>query len=179
MIRSWGLVTLGSAAVPVFGDATTAAVGLPSGAGIIAVTVASTTRYRVGDRIVIDPEISASQDTLLIDTIPSATVLNCRSEGGATTHTHTTGAIIMLSIACAEAILTPAAAANVIWIGSDNTVTNTGGGSAFYPLEPVTLPAQPPSFRMTNSVSFNTVRTSDVWVAGTSTQTYGAAAIVV
>src|ERR1039458_1181473 len=95
MIRSWGLITLGATAVPCFGDVTTAAVGLPQGNGIIPVTVGSTTRYRVGDRIYLDPA-AAGQDMLLIQHIFSSTVLWCVSEGGAPTHTHLSGATIQL-----------------------------------------------------------------------------------
>jgi hypothetical protein len=177
MIRSWGLVTLSGVAQPWFGDVTTAAVGLGSAAGIIPVTVASTTRYRVGDRIVLDPE-QTNQDTLLVDTIPSGTVLNCRAEGGAKTHTHTDGAIIQLSIPCMDVILQSDAAA-VVWLGSDDTVTNVGAGSGFYALQPATAPAEANTFRLAGSIgSVNVCRTSDGWMAGTAAQTVAVSAVV-
>lgn len=177
MIRSWGLVALSGAAQPWFGDVTTAAIALPQGNGIIPVTVASTTRYRAGDRIVVAPG-TASQDTLLVDTIPSATVLNCRSEGNGTTHVHVTSTIIQLSIACMDVIIQAITAA-AVWLGSDNTVTNVGGGSAFYELEPFTAPAQPNVFRLAGSIgSDNTCRTSDGWMIGTGTQTVAVSAVV-
>jgi hypothetical protein len=171
MIRSWGLVTLTGDAQPWFGDVTTAAVGLPSSNGIIPVTVASTTKYQVGDRIVLDPD-ETNADTLLIDSIPSSTVLNCQIEGAAISHTHLNGAIIMLSIACMDVIIQSNAAA-VVWLGSDNTVT-AAGGSAFYQL--AATPSAP--FRESNCGDHNVVRTSDGWMIGTASQTVGVAAIV-
>jgi hypothetical protein len=172
MIRSWGLVTLTGSAQPCFGDVTTAAVGLPLGNGTIPVTVASTTRYRVGDRIVLDPG-QADADTLLVEVIPSATVLTCVSEGNAKTHTHVTGTIIELSIACA-AILYTAVTGNAgnTWLGSDSTVTNTGGGSAFTYLSPGA------SYNL-GFPQWNSIRSSEAWMAGPSGGSVGVAAIVV
>ena len=168
MIRSWGLVTSTGTAQPWFGDVTTAAVGLPSNSGIIPVTVASTKRYRAGDRIVLDPE-QTNQDTLLIDTIPSATVLNCRLEGNGTSHTHANGAIIQLSIACMDVIFDCVGTGEIV-LGTDNTVTAVPGGTAFKVLQPVTSPAQPNSFRLAGSIGgANTCRTSDGWMIGAGT----------
>lgn len=172
MVRSWGLVTLTGAAQPWFGDVTTAAMGLPSAAGIIQVTVAATKRYRVGDRIYVNPGQS-DQDMLLVDTIPSATVLSCRSEGEAKTHTHVTSTILQLSIPCMDVILQSNAAA-AVWLGSDSTVT-AAGGSAFYRLDPT--PSTP--FRLAGSIGgANDVRSSDGWMIGTSSQTVAVSAIV-
>jgi hypothetical protein len=164
MIRSWGVVTLAGVAVPWFGDVTTAAIALPQGNGVIPVTVASTKRYKAGDRIIVDPG-ATDQDCLLVDTIPSATVLNCRSEGNATTHTHVTATLIELSIACMDVIIQNLSAA-VAWLGTDNTVTAIGGGSAFYEL--AIPPAAPNVFREADSVAgVNTCRTNDGWIIGT------------
>ena len=178
MIRSWGLVTLTGSAQPWFSDVTTAAVGLGSAAGIIPVTVASTTLYRVGDRIYLAPGTN-TQDMLLVDSIPSSTVLNCRAEGeNPTTHTHLSGAIIQLSIPCMDIILVSQGAA-VVWLGSDSTVTNVGGGTGFYPLQPATAPAQPNVFRLAGQVgNTNVCRTSDGWMIGTASQKVAVAAVV-
>jgi hypothetical protein len=176
MFRSWGKVTLTGAAQPWFGDVTTAAVGLPNGFGIIPVTVASTTRYQVGDRIYLDPE-QANQDIVIVDSIPSATVLNCRSEGTAPTHTHSIGAIIQLSLACRDVIIQNIGA-DLVVLGSDDTVALTGGGSAFYELQPATSPAQPNDFRTSPSSAVNADRTEDGWMIGTSGQTVFVAAKV-
>lgn len=178
MIRSWGLVTLTGSAQPWFSDVTTAAVGLGSAAGIIPVTVASTTRYIAGDRIVLDPE-QTNQDTLIVDSIPSSTVLNCRAEGeNPTTHTHLSGAIIQLSIPCLDVILQSQGAA-VVWLGSDNTVTAAGAGSGFYALQPATAPAESNNFRLAGSIgNTNVCRTSDGWMIGTASQKVAVAAVV-
>ena len=178
MLRSWGIVTLTGSAQPWFGDKCTAAVGLPLGNGIIPVTVTSTTFYRAGDRIVIDP-LTASQDLLIIDTVASSTVLNCRSEGGVT-HTHLTNAIIVLSIACSE-IMIQAIDGNsaTVWLGTDNTVTATPGGTAFQQLQKVTAGLAPALFRMTNSVAYNWARTSDGWMIGTASDKVAVTAIVI
>ena len=175
MLRSWGIVSLSGSAQPWFGDKLTAAVALPLG-GIIAVTVASTAKYQGGDRILLDPG-QTNQDALLVDQIFSATVLYCRSEGGALTHTHASNALILLSIACAEIIVTNLSTANPVVLGSDNTVTVTPGGSAFTVLYESSTQAS--IFRLTNCVEFNAVRTSDGWMIGTSGQSVGVAAIVV
>ena len=179
MLRSWGIVTLSGSAQPWFGDKVTAAVGLGSAAGIIPVTVASTTNYRVGDRIVLDPQ-QTNQDTLMVDSIASSTVLNCKSEGGAATHTHAVNALIVLTIACAE-IMLQALDGNTatVWLGSDNTVTATPSGTAFQQLQKVAAGGAPSLFRYTNSVGTNWVRTSDGWMIGTAADKVAVIAIVV
>jgi hypothetical protein len=152
-------------------------VGLPEGNGVIPVTVGSTTRYRVGDRIVLDPE-QTNQDTLLVERIVSGTVMNCNSESNVPTHTHASGAIIQLSIAVIDVILqAPNGNAAAVWIGSDDTVT-VAGGSAFYELPATTAPAQPAEFRQSQSGGYNIARTSDGWMIGTAADKVGVAAEV-
>lgn len=173
MFRSWRVVTVAATAAPLFGDVTAAAVGLALGDGTIPVTVTDTTKYELGDRIVVAPEqLSAGpvppagtliQDTLLVIGIPSATVLTCRSEGDAPTHTHPNGTQIMLSIACAE-ILVQAVVTNSAdsYLGADKTVTNVPGGSVVYDL----FKDGSNPFRATHSVQMNAIRTSDLWLVG-------------
>lgn len=170
MIRSWRVNTLTGSAQPVFGDVTTAAVGLPNGAGLIPVTVASTVRYVQGDRIIIDPNLT-TQDCYIVDTITSATVLSCRSEGNAPTHKHTTAAILLLSIACSQILTQGFALSANVYFGSDDTVTNTGGGSAFAYIFPAG------SLSIGNP-QYNCQRTSDLWMAGKAADTVGVGAIV-
>ena len=178
MIRSWGIVTLTTAAQPWFYDITTAAVALPDGNGIIKVTVASTTKYQVGDRIQVDPG-QTDQDTLLVELIFSATVLYCKSEGNAKTHTHVTSTVICLDIACMDVLITNFSAADKVFIGSDSTVTATPGGSAFTAIGDYTSPASPSVFRLAGSIGgANTCRTTDGWMIGTNGQTVGVAAVV-
>jgi hypothetical protein len=168
MIRSWGKVTLTGFAQPWFGDVLTAAVGLPNGAGIIAVNVASTTRYKVGDRIYLDPG-QTNQDLLLIDSIPSSTVLNCRSEGQ-TTNTHANGALVQLHLSVIDVqIQAVDGNAGAVWLGSDNTVTASGGGSAFRQLQKVTGGQTPNEWRSGYGIDHNESMTSDGWMCGTST----------
>lgn len=166
MIRSWGKVTLNGSAQPWFPDVTTAAIGLPDGAGIIKVTVASTTKYRNGDRILVSPG-AADVDTLMVDTIASSTVLNCKSEGNAPTHTHVTSTVIRLAIACADVMFQVLPGnAQAVWLGSDNTVTNVGGGSAFLQMQDVAPNAVPTDWRLSNNPQWNAHRTTDGWMAG-------------
>jgi len=170
MIRSWAVTTLNGSAQPVFGDVTTAALAATDGSLLINVPVASTTRYEAGDRIVIDPEL-ATQDTLLVDHIVSGTVLACRSEGNKKTNAHTTSAIIQLSIACSQILTQGFSLSANVYFGSDNTVTNAGGGSAFgyiYPAGAYSI----------GNPQYNCQRTSDIWMAGKNADTIGVAAIV-
>lgn len=177
MVRSWGVVSLTGAAQPWFGDVTTAAVGLGSAQGIIPVAVASTTRYRVGDRIYLNPG-QTDQDCLMVDTIPSSTILSCRSEGGAKTNTHVTNTILQLAIPCSDIILQAVDGdAAAVWLGPDNTVT-VAGGSAFYQLAKVAAAATPNSFRFSGSARHNVARTSDGWMIGTAADKVAVSAIV-
>jgi hypothetical protein len=176
MIRSWGLVVLTGAAQPWFSSLTTAAIALPADAtGIILVTVsvADSKKFQAGDRILVEPG-TANEDILLVGTINTTTgVLSCTSEGNAATHTHASGVLLALSIACMDVIIQTNAAA-AVWLGSDNTVT-AGGGSAFYQM--AATPTTP--FRYTNAASsHNVVRTSDGWMIGTGTQAVGVAAVI-
>lgn len=169
MIRSWGVVALTGSAQPWFGDVLTAAVALPRGDGIIPVTLAATRRYKVGDRIVLDP-LQTNQDTLLIESIFSATVLYCASEGNAPTHVHSNGVILQLSIPAMDVSLQAVDGnAATVWLGSDDTVTAIGGGSAFYQLQKVTAGQPPAGYREAGSIGgSNNVRTSDGWMIGTA-----------
>ena len=172
MIRSWGLVTLTGSAQPCFSDVTTAAVGLAAGDGSIPVTVASTTRYRAGDRIILNPGQSDA-DTVIVQYINSATVLTCYSEDGVTTNTHISGTIIALSIACSEILLTSQVGnAGTAWIGSDSTVTNAGAGSAFTYMSAG-------GFYNLGSPTWNMLRSTEAWMAGTASDKVGVAAIVI
>lgn len=185
MIRSWGIVALTGAAQPWFGAVTTGPVALvnPSNGEIsVPLSVADSKKFLSGDRVAIDPQVLISgvsiTDILLIDrTDTTAGVLYCRSEGGALTHTHASGVILQLSIACMDVIIQTNAAA-VAWLGSDNTVV-AAGGSAFYQLQPATAPAAPNVFRLAGQAgNTNVCRTSDGWMIGTAAQTVSVSAIV-
>lgn len=174
MIRSWGQVTLTGSAQPLFGDTLTAAFSnLAPKNGFYIVTVASTTRYQVGDRIILGVGSGSPTNCLLVGQIPDSTHLYCTSEGDAPVSNWVNGTQIVLDIACGSYISQLAVAnAGVVWLGSDNTVTNTGGGSAFWQITqggaaPFGIP------------QWNCLRTSELWVAGTADDKLGAAAIVI
>ena len=172
MIRSWGVVTLTGAAQPIVGDKITAAFVVPAAGQLAKVQVASTTRYLVGDRILLGAGQSGA-NILKVVQIISSTILGCESEGGAKLSAWANNTLIQLSIACSiikfQAILGNAAG---IWIGSDVTVTNIGGGSAFEEVQPGGNEAigQPPA---------NSIRSSEGWMAGTANDKMGVAVIVV
>jgi hypothetical protein len=173
VIRSWGIVTLTGSAQPWFGDVTTAAF-VPPKAGVLAtVKVANSAKYQVGDRIVLGAG-SAGANILIVSQIPSGGVtLLCESEGGAALSAWPNSTIIQLNIACSAIKLQPQQAnTGVVYLGSDNTVTNTGGGSAFEALSQ--LAAE--SFGIPQ---FDTIRTSEGWMAGTANDKVGVAAITV
>ena len=168
MIRSWGKVTVSGFAQPWFGDVLTAAVALPGSSRIIPVTVGSTTRYRVGDRIYLDPG-QTNQDLLLVQQIASPTVLNCVSQGDALTHTHLNGALVQLHLEVIDVqIQAGDGNAGTVWLGSDNTVTASGGGRAFRQLQKVAAGQTPNDGRSGFGNDHNMGETSDGWLAGTS-----------
>lgn len=168
MLRSWRLRALvGTTAVPVFGDVLTAAVAIPPESGLALITVADTTLYRVGDRIVVDP-LQTNRDSYRIATIVTGTTMRGYLEG-ATGHTHASAALVQLAIACQDVVATgvPANAA-ATFIGSDNTVTNAGLGNVVGVLEKVDAGVQPPSFHL-NGIGVtgqNPFNTAEMWMAG-------------
>lgn len=174
MIRSWGVQTLTGAAQPWFGDVLTAAFSPVGDGGPQKVTVASTTLYAVGDRVIIGIG-QANPNILLVDRIFSATVLYCHSEGGAPIKAWANSTIIALDIACADVILQQFTSdANPVWIGSDSTVTNAGAGSAFAQILPGAIP-----YHLNQAPQWNVMRTTDGWMAGTIGDKTGVAALVV
>lgn len=174
MIRSWGQVTLTGNAQPLFGDVLTAAFSnLAPKNGFYTVKVASTTRYAIGDRIILGFGGASPTNCLLVGQILNSTTLYCTSEGEAPVSNWINGTQIVLDIACGSFILqSQVANAGVIWLGSDGTVTNVGGGSAFWQVTqsgvaPFGIP------------QWNCLRTSELWIAGTLSDKAGAAAIVI
>jgi len=171
MIRSWGVVALTGNAQPLVGDVTTAAFVVPAEGQLAKVQVANSAKYQVGDRIILGAG-SAGANILLVSQIPSGgTTLLCESEGNAKLSAWPNGTIIMLDIVCAVVRFQVIASA-AIWFGSDNTVTNTGGGTAFEVLHTGGSDSigQP---------QWNSIRSSELWMAGTLADTIGVAVIVV
>ena len=180
MFRTFGVQSItGTNAQPLFGDKLTAAMPIPP-AGVDAIaTVANTAIYQVGDRINIDMG-QAAQDTLLVINILSSTTMQVTSQGGAAQHAHNSGALISLSISAAEIIvqLLDGTTGNAV-LGSDSTVTTTPGGNAIQVLYKTASGTPTVSFRFTNSVSFNAIRTDDAWIIGTASDKFIATAEIV
>ena len=175
MIRSWRLQTLTGSAQPLFGDKLTAALSnVKQSNGFYFVSVAKASQYQIGDRIVVGFGGSSPTNCLMVGAVNTSTnVLSCISEGDAPVANWPSGTQIVLSVACAVLRMnSPTSNTGNIWEGSDSTVTNVGGGSAFQEIS------------VGGSDNFgveqwNAIRTSDLWVAGTLNDKIGAAAIII
>jgi hypothetical protein len=168
MIRPWGVQSLTGSAQPWFGDVLTAAFAPVGDAGPQKVTVASTTFYRVGDRIILGIG-QAGANVLMVDRVFSATVLYCRSEGGAALKAWNNSTIIALAINVSlitfQGVDGNAAA---IWLGSDNTVT-VAGGSAFRQIQKVAAGVIPDWWEYRTATSGqNSLNTDLGWMIGTA-----------
>lgn len=175
MIRSWGLQTLTGNAQPLFGDVLTAAfknVRQPN--GFYFVSVAKAANYQIGDRIILGFGGGVPTNCLMVGGVNTGTnILSCISEGDAPVSTWANNTQIVLDIACSTLqIQSPLSNAGNIWLGTDNTVTNAGGGSAF--AEIVVSGAY--NFGIPQ---WNTLRTSEAWMAGTLNDKAGVAAIII
>lgn len=162
MVRSWRLQTLTGVAQPVFGDLTTAAiVAGPPPNGDVQVTVADTSLYLLGDRIIVAPG-QATQNILLVDSfVPgSTTKMMCKSEGDLPVSAYPIGTQIALSMPAMNILIQAAyGSVNPIWVGADKTITSAGAGSAVFQVTP-NIP-----YESSRGASHNVVRTSDLWFA--------------
>ena len=175
MIRSWGLQTLTGSAQPLFGDVLAAAFSnLKAPNGFYFVKVAKASQYQSGDRIILGFGGASPTNCLMVGAVNAVTnVLSCRSEGDAPVSNWPNGTQIVLSVACAVLRMNNIGSnSGSIWEGSDSTVTNTGGGSAFQEI----LTSGSDNFGVEQ---WNAIRTSDLWVAGTLNDKIGAAAIII
>jgi hypothetical protein len=172
MIRSWGLQGFTGTAQPLFGDLLTAPLSkLKQPNGFYFVSVANAARYQIGDRIVIGFGGTIPNNCLMVNAVNTTTnVLSCRSEGDAPVVNWPTGTQIVLSLACA--VLTVQVQTGTAWLGVDDTVTNAGAGSAFAEI------LAGGSFKF-GDAGWNTIRTTEAWIAGTQGDTYGVAAIII
>jgi hypothetical protein len=180
MIRSWGFQTLNGNAQPLFGDSITAAFSnVKPNSGLYTVKVANSALYYVGDRIILGVASGDPTNCLLVGEIKDSTTLLCQSEGDAPLTAWAINTQLALDIACYGLQVQEAVAnANPIYIGADSTVTNVGGGSAFYELLEVTSPAQPNSWSLFKYDGQNPLRTTEAWLAGTNTQKFAVAAYI-
>jgi hypothetical protein len=174
MLRTFGVQTLTGAAQPWFGDVLTAAFS-PTGinkSGFYLVTVANTAKYQIGDRIVLGAG-QVGANILLVEKIVSGTVLGCASEGDATVAAWPNGTIIAMDIACAQVIFqAPTSNADPVYLGTDNTVTNAGAGTSFG----WCYPGGQYNFGV---AQWNTLRTSEGWMAGTASDKVGVVAVII
>lgn len=177
MIRSWGIVAMTGVAQPIFGDALTVAFVPPFGNNLGVLAVASTTRYRVGDRIILGVG-QVGQNVVMVDGIKDATHLYVKSEAGAPLNAWVSTTIIALAINCfkieVQGVDGNAAAT---WIGSDNTVA-VAGGSAFTQLQKVAAGAIPPTWFIENDMAQDPLNTNIGWMIGTAADKVGVAAHV-
>lgn len=171
MLRSFGIQTLTGNAQPLFADKLTAAMVVPLVSIDPIIKVANTALYQVGDRITIEPS-TAIADMVLVEKILSNTQMQVSSQG-APLHAHASNALTELDMPCAEILINPVTGnSGTTWVGTDNTVTSTGGGSAFVPLPGGT------SLNL-GFPQWNAIRTSEAWIAGTAGDTVGVAAVIV
>lgn len=181
MIRTWGFQELNGNAQPWFGDKITAAfVNLKAPNGFYFVTVANASRYQIGDRIIIGVASGSPTNCLLVGGVNTVTnVLSCTSEGDAPISAWPVNTQLMLDIACFEIILTGKSGnAASVWVGADSTVTNSGGGSAFYEIGKVSAGAVQSPFSIKKYSGQNPLRSSEGWVAGANADYFSAALVI-
>jgi hypothetical protein len=187
VIRSWGFQTITGAAQPLFGDKTTAAFKnngqvygrITNTSGEYTVSVAKASLYQLGDRIILGAG-SPGANVLLVGGINTVTnILTCTSEGDAPVANWPSGTAIALSVHC-YGILVSGLSGNLdsVWVGSDQTVTNAGGGSAFFEVAKVAAGAPQTPFTFWKYDGADPLNTNEVWVAGTAADKFAAAAFI-
>ena len=153
-------------AQPLMGDVTTAVVLIPLDTQDAIITVANTSIYQVGDRIVLEPR-TTNQDTYKVSAIKSATTLQGSLEG-VVGHAHLSGVIVQLADAAVDVVVQPAdGGVGPVFIGADNTVTNVGGGNTIYRIDKTAAGTQGNVWHMAGGTDHNIVNTADAWMAGT------------
>lgn len=186
MIRTFGLQTLTTASQPWFADTMTAAFLQPTQTtdGIIQVALASSTKWQQGDRVAIIDDTNG-KDIVLVDRVVrdvpnTRTLLYVKSEGDAKLNSHPVNTVIALDVACGEVMIQMQdGTTGDMWIGTDSTVTNAGVGTAVFKISKTAAGTPTNTFRYTESLDLNSVRTSDGWIVGTTGDKYVAAAFVV
>jgi hypothetical protein len=181
MIRTFGVQTIGAAAQPWFVDATTAAIiaqpqNVNNQQAVTTISVASTTKYRVGDYLVLDAGAAAQERVGPIAQILSANTMNVQGVVKA----HASAAVISLDIFCFNvSIQLVDGGTGAAYLGTDHTVTNAPGGTAFYELQLAAAGSPPSVWNYTSSINFDGVKSGDGWIAGTSGDKYLATAYVI
>lgn len=182
MIRTWGFQTLTGNAQPWFGDTLTAAFStIKAPNGLYKVYIGNAALYMIGDRIILGYGGSLPTNCLLVEGINTTgtNYLSCMSEGDAPVSAWASTTQIALDIACFEIILTGKSGnAGSVWVGADSTVTNTGGGSAFYEIGKVSAGTPQSPFSIKKYSGQNPLRSTEGWVAGTDDDKFSAALII-
>lgn len=168
-IRTFGVQTLTGTAQPWFGDALTAAViaqpqNVSNYQAKTIISVASTTKYRVGDYLIVDPG-TANREGCGIAGIPSATTLMVSG----LTKAHASAALVALNIKCFNVVIQNIGG-TALYLGSDQTVTNVPGGSAFSYISIG-------GYWNYGYFNYNGLRSADGWIVGTAASTYLAYAL--
>jgi hypothetical protein len=173
MLRSFGFQTVTGNAQPLLGDKITAAFTPPPDISqAFKLTVADSSIYEQGDRVVMGPD-QTSPNIVLVIGKPDSTHILCQSEGNAAMSAWVVNTILALDIACAEIVISaPSTNAASLWLGSKYNVTNTGGGSAFQEIVPSG------SYNL-GLPQWNTLRSSEGVLAGTIGDKVGVVAVVI
>lgn len=174
MIRTFGLQTLNGNSQPLFGDKITAAfVNVKNSQGYYIMVVADTTKYRVGDRIIVGYASGSPTNCVMVVQIKDATTLYVMSEGDAPLAAWNTNTQIYLSFSCAMiTVQSQIGNAGNVYLGADSTVTNAGGGSAFFE---ITVGGE----KNYGQGQWNSLMTSEVSMAGQNGDKVGVSALVV
>lgn len=171
-LRSFGVQTLTGVAQPVMSDVTTAAVLVPPSGVDAYITVASNTFYQVGDRIVLEPRTTNQDSYRVIAKVTgtgssSTTVMQCSLEGGSG-HAHASGVVIQIAIPAIDVVVTPVdGGAGPVFIGADNTVTVSNGGTVCTRLDKTAAGTQANAWHMAGGTDHNIVDTAEAWMIGT------------
>jgi hypothetical protein len=162
MLRTFGQQTLTGVAQPIFGDKTTAPTNYAVSTGLMTIPVTSTVgRYQANDVVIVGYG-TASAISVTVQSL-DATHLYAKPTPDATVFTYGANTQLALSLAAMDiTIQTSSTAVNPVWLGADQTVTSSGGGSVASQILPASF------FRLTYNGQSNTVRSTDAWMAGTA-----------
>jgi hypothetical protein len=171
MIISWRKHTMTGSAEPVFGDSITSAFsGLPNpdNNNLYTLAVGDSSLYQEGFRILLGAG-SAGATVLNVEKIIDSTHIGVSSPFNQAPKAWGSGTIIALDMPCAQIwIQGQDGNAASIWIGTDNTVTNAGGGSAFREIQKVATSGIPDKFDIANDGPGPNNNSTLLWMAGTA-----------
>ena len=163
MWRTFGIQTLTGSAQPLFSDQLTASLVIAASDPLEAsVTIADTSRYRVGDLVVIAPGTFAAA-SVQITTITSATSMLVKLISGILSG-HAANAPLALALPYAELTVQVPLGGAEVTVGLDNAITAAPSGNVIEQIQP------------TGSFVDRDGYTLDFWIVGTTGQTVMVAA---